>query len=482
MKKIKCFLMLSLIVILAAGVFTGCSVKAGVDPLVTPHLVTYCANGGNLGIDAKNVVVERYFYMQDNVLAHKPDQNSKIIKPVSNSKYKFMGWAKGKTDANGNPLFRDTPIRKTDGGVFVSPKDGPVSEAQAEVAGDAVLKYYDYEDVDTVGYWDFSKDLVTKNTVLVAIWEEYNKYIIAEKDEQGKWKDYSDLKDGNIAEDEELAAKYANKVYDVTENNGATIYDYSALEAYDKIKDEGNTLIAFYSDPELTTPIGWPFNVEDAITVIYPHVVEGIYDLVYNAKTFQGAIKANKNIYLTGDVDLKGTNLSLYNNTYTGTIMGNGYAITNASVQVAQVCCSDDLNYYGSFFGVLNGAEIRDLTINLHVAFEIGIDPTGECEDPDDRGTESDAMCYVGVFAKSMNNCKLEGVVVNVEYEVTRKLVSAGLEWIGGISTEIYEPNTYEVEVEFIEDWSALEGEGNEISQDCELNASEYQADEGEGE
>lgn len=460
MKKIKCFLIVSLIVILALGVFVGCNKVGGVDRETYPNKITYCANGGNL-----KGKTERYLYVQDGVRAIEPilDPSAIIEQPIY-SGYKFLGWAKGKVDSEGNPVLRDTPVNRADGGVWMN-ADGAISEKAGRVDPTAQHKYYDY---DVNDMWNFSTDLVTEDIVLVAVWGELNKFIIANKVD-GEWEDLGDLIAGNVTEEDERYEGYQARLYNVTDSNGTRILAKDINDAYED-QHAGYTVIKYYFDKEFTQPVYFPCTVDDVITVIYCQEIEGDYDIVDEFSEFRDAIKNNNNVYLLGDISMAGKDVSVFAgyNTYTGTILGNDHTISDISVEIKQVACEEgEQNTYTAFLGDLSGATIKELTLDIEVEFVIGINPTPTDADVEKGmdGTERDAICYVGMLARSMKGCTLEDVTVTAEYDITRALIGLG-DWhldenFNSVETKI--PNTFEVEVR-VGSYQAIESSNNTVT------------------
>lgn len=454
MKKIKCFLIVSLIAILALGVFVGCNQTGAVDSEKYPHEITYCANGGNL-----KGKTERYLYVQDGVRAIEPtlETNAIIEQPIY-SGYKFLGWAKGKVDSEGNPILRDTPVIRTDGGVWVN-ADGAITAEAAKADSAAQHKYYDYDANDM---WNFSTDLVNENVVLVAVWGEFNKFIIANKVD-GEWEDLSGLISGTVSQDQ-----YEGRLYDVTDTNGTRIIAKDIKDAYAQ-QHVGYTVIKYFFDEEFTEPAYFPCVVEDVITVIYCMEIEGDYTIVDEYSEFRDAIRNNKNVYLLDDISLAGKDASVFAgyNEYTSTIAGNGHTVSGIVTEVKQTQCAEgEQNVYTAFFGALNGATIKDVTFEIEVEFIIGINPTPTDADVEKGidGTERDAVCYLGAFARSMKGCTLENVIITVEYDITRALIGLG-DWhfdenFNNVETTI--PNEFAVEVR-IGNYQAIESGVNTI-------------------
>ncbi len=454
MKKLKYLLFLVLAAIAAVGVLAGCSSDyvSDADTGVTPYTLTYCANGGLLTTGIKGISkYEAIFRVMDGVQAFDPSVDTNIVAEPSRPGYIFMGWAKGKVDEEGKPALLDEPLNGTlDGSIHVN-KFGSLGPDITDKTGTERICYYDYDRNDL---WDFSKDKVTENTCLVAVWENYNKYIIAQRDDSGEWEDYDDvLADDFVLGEGPVYEKYADRFVNA---RGTGITESALKEAYQNARPN-HTALKFYKDEACTEEITFPFIVNDLVTIIYYKEVEyeGIFELVSNARDFNSAISNGKNIYLMGDIeDVKSNNGDYSANMgnmcksakpYTGEIRGNGYSITGVMTAVDQVISErGSFNKYGGFFGELKGAQIYDLNIEYTTRFTIGVDPTNALS----GASSNDSECHFGLFASVMNGCVFHNVKVNVKYEVVRSIVD-GESYVGpdGKLVVPQVPNTYDVDV-----------------------------------
>ncbi|MCH5163451.1 MAG: hypothetical protein J1F36_00370 [Clostridiales bacterium] len=459
MRKFKCLLMVSLIAILATGILAGCSIGGGIYiPPEVDHLVTYCGNGGMI-----NNKVERYIYVQDDVHAFDPFGGTSVIEPVVRPAYRFVGWKVCKVDENGKPLLRDTAISSTDGGVYVTENGTGDAIAESDIPNykDVVLKYYDYEDTE----WVFTRDRVTKDVVLVAIWAEYNKFIIADHNND-EWENLEALTDDSFTFESAVYKQYADRLVDATYNGGAQISNDDVKNSY-KVARPNNTALKFYYDKECENEMEFPIAADKLVTVVYYKEIDGVFELVNDAVDFTNAIKNNLNVYLLKDIELG--KYTVVDAVYTGTIEGNGYTLSGGKTTINQVHWtgeSSEGNTYGGIFGALENATIKNLTINTIVTFEIGVDPDAERKT---EGSDVDRECYVGIFAKSMENCTLVNVNINAEYEVTRKEIYKTWRDENNKLQGGYVENDYDVTV-YVDGWQAIKSEGNNIADDCSIS------------
>ena len=461
--------MVSLIAMLAMGILAGCTVGAKIKiPAEAEYLVTYCGNGGTI-----NKKVERYMYMQKDAHAFNPGAENSKVAPVVNSVYRFVSWKVCKMDENGKPVLRDDPISYTDGGVWVTDNGAGDAIAESDKSNykNVVHKYYDYEDTD----WVFGRDRITENVILVAVWADYNKFIIADYN-NGEWENLDVLTDDSFTFESNVYEQYADRLVNAVTDGGTKISDVAVRASYNAAR-QNSTALKFYYDKECENEMVFPIPADKLVTVVYYKEIEGIYDLGGSAKGFTDAVASNNNIYLLNDIDLGKYTVS--DTVYGGIIKGNGFTLSGGKTEITQVHWTGTTrlgNTYGGIFGELDGATIYDVTINTTITFVIAVDPDAAFES---QGSDVDRECYVGIFAKSMNNCTLSNVTINAEYEKTRtesyqSYFDENNEWIHG-----YFPNTYDVTVHFA-GWQAVDSGNNTIVDDCAVNFAE-KGDEQEG-
>ena len=165
------------------------------------------------------------------------------------------------------------------------------------------------------------------------------------------------------------AIVYSYTVYYVDGSDSISLgkYEVSAGDVFEDWRKyssgrDGYTPIAFYSDSTLTTP--WDFKTThpggevDTDIPVYVSYIEGEWTLVDNYATLNSALKANKNVYLTADIDLGGSEFRI-DNTYSGVFSGNGYKVSNFTVSGF----GTTMNPACSIFKELaEGAEIKDVS------------------------------------------------------------------------------------------------------------------------
>lgn len=131
-------------------------------------------------------------------------------------------------------------------------------------------------------------------------------------------------------------------------------------------KRNGYTAIGFFSDAELTTP--WddtfthPGGETDTDVRVFVKYIEGTWELVSNYAQLNTALKNNKSVYLTADIDCAGEKLSYNTTTYNKIFEGNGHTVSNFTVPTATKTLYTSLC---SIFKALGkDAEIRNVTFS----------------------------------------------------------------------------------------------------------------------
>lgn len=455
MRKFKYLLLILLVAMLTVGTMAACSRDVQWDLSDTPILITYCANGGVFGN-----VSEQYEYVKADSFAPGPD-NSGVVNPTR-AGYRFVGWAKGGVNEEGKPVLLAEPKYPADGGVYTN-RFGALTQSQAETESTNKPYKHEYYDYDQDDLWNFEKDIVKKNVVLVAVWAEYDKFIIADKDENGDWVNYEDFD-----KDSDLYNEYEENslLHNVTSNNGSRIEESQAKNAYKSDRPD-NTLIKFYYDEECKNEVSWPYFIEPGkLTVLYYEELDDVYDIVNSTAGFQNALLLGNNMYIVEDLDFTDVAYTVHANTYSGKIVGNNHKISNVKVTVTQTRVEvGKQSIYGGFFGDLNETQISDLDIEVRVNFVIAVDPYNNRV-----GSIRDAICYVGMFAKSMSHCSVTNVRFTAEYEVTRSKVSGDLyidPETGKLVSDQYD-NDYKVDV-VISDWQSRPSASTIVYDDCDI-------------
>ena len=157
--------------------------------------------------------------------------------------------------------------------------------------------------------WDFANDKMTIDGVtLYAKWEinriyTYELYYV-DKEGNDVFLDKYEVKEGD---------KFKDVFLDVKDVEGFTSLGY--------LDEEGNPWNSKFAHPG---------GDQDLAIKVYLNLIEGEYSVVKTRRQFTSAISKNANIYLLNDIDLDGYELCF--DSYSGTIMGNGYKLSNFEV------------------------------------------------------------------------------------------------------------------------------------------------------
>ena len=171
------------------------------------------------------------------------------------------------------------------------------------------------------------------------------------------------------------AIVYSYTVYYIGENDTPVSLGKYEVSEGEKFEDwrkyangrEGYTPFEFYSDAALTTlwdhDYAHPGGETDLDVPVYAKYIEGVWELVDNASALRAALRSNKNIYLTANVDFSGEEFLAKSDAsvYSGKFNGNGYTVSNFTVPQRGTI----LNPFISLFNELGeGAEIKDVTFS----------------------------------------------------------------------------------------------------------------------
>ena len=216
-------------------------------------------------------------------------------------------------------------------------------------------KVEDGEEVSYLDEFNFETDTVGKEgLILYAYWEKkvqytYNVCYLDSSNEVVVLGTYK-VKSGETFDD---YLDYANKNW-----------GYTALGYYD---ETGNPW-----DKEFAHPGG-----DESLAInVYVKYLDGEYTIVKTADDLKKTISSSQNIYLANDIDLGGKDLCFKN--YRGTLIGNGYTISNFNLLfgVGRDDLVDDFEDEGktslciSLFGSTNGASIENVNFT-NVTFKL---------------------------------------------------------------------------------------------------------------
>lgn len=188
--------------------------------------------------------------------------------------------------------------------------------------------------------WDFDRDTVSADIALYANFVQQASLVIKGGDE--------------------------DKVF--TGQPGATRKEPSSALAP---KKEGWTLLGYYTDETYTEKFSWPYTYEAGVTTtVYARFMEGEWSIVSEAADFVNALYANKNIYLTSNIDFSQTKWPA-GISYDGEINGNGYTLSGITIELEG---SKSVQTNFGLFGTLAAtANLHDFTVeSIQASFTDG--------------------------------------------------------------------------------------------------------------
>lgn len=309
--------LLVIIAVVFATLLTSCGGNSAFDKIKDEGYnirVVFDANGGKFNEES-----QRFTYVKENSYICEPGENSTILSKVSKDGYTLVGWfVAEEIDEDGNPL------KDENGNVLVSDKA-----------------------------WDFKNDVVTTDITLVAMWEINYRFVLHYV--------YQDPITSELTLDLE---NVKNEVL----TTGYQVKDVFGNE--EKITLKNTTYLGLYKDEKCTEAIG--FDYTHQFSELNPD--EDIYVKCFNKKfiyaysaTDFAKMSSSSNYILMNDIDFKDFDAKVLSN-FSGTIIGNGYAMKNLSVKYG-----DSKNSLGSFglFGELKNATLMDVNFeNCNVTVE----------------------------------------------------------------------------------------------------------------
>lgn len=242
--------------------------------------------------------------------------------------------------------------------------------------------------------WDFENDRMTIDGVtLYAKWEENRTY---------KYELYYKDLDGNdvflSSYECKEGAKFSERQLDVKTVDGYTSLGY--------LDEQGNPWNSNFTHPG---------GDEDLSIKVYLNLIEGDYAIVKTATQFKKAIGKGENIYLCNDIDFDEDEL-IFNN-YSGEILGNGYTVSNFTIDYDDSRTGlkgeiDDLengsNYlYVSLFFELKDSYLKDINFDNIVV------------DIETRNSQIKYLVFAPL-AVIMENTTLENVSFSGSFTITK--------------------------------------------------------------
>ena len=181
------------------------------------------------------------------------------------------------------------------------------------------------------------------------------------------------------------AIKLSYAVYYFDENNNQVFLGEYEVDSGSKFDDwrhfakkrTGYTPLGFFSDPQCT--VAWdqdfthPGTNENLEVPVYVSYLKGIWSFADSFETLEKAISNGANIQLTANIDCNGAVLPFVD--YGGEIAGNGYTISNFTVEKTKRGSA----YLCSIFNnLLNGAKISNVSFTNVVYNLTGVQNANE--------------------------------------------------------------------------------------------------------
>lgn len=340
----KIFLLIALAFVMA---LTGCNKSSAFENMLEQGYNIKVVFDGNGGLFDEET--QRYTYVKENSYICEPGENASTISAVSRQGYTCIGWFVAEnTDDDGNPL------KDEEGNAILSNKA-----------------------------WDFNSDIVTQNITLCAKWEVNYRFSLRYV--------YEDPVTKVLTLDEENVKNEVIK-------NSYQIKEIFGNEEQMTLKN--TTYIGLYKDQECTEEISTNYthqlNPNSPDETVYVKCYLGKYTLATSASDFE-RMTSTSNFILQNDIDFTDVEMRALAS-YSGTIIGNGYAMKNLSINY-----TDTHIAYTSFglFGKLDGANLLDVNFEN---CNVNVTLTASSRNP--------LIKELGFFAGSVKNSTIRNVIL----------------------------------------------------------------------
>lgn len=223
---------------------------------------------------------------------------------------------------------------------------GAPSKAQSSLRGFYLGRETETGIVYRDEMWDFSKDTVTENVTLYALW--WDNFVV-----KVHCDDQSADRTVDFAISRDKATGEADTVH-------AEFFSTTGLGMSNR------TIIGYYTDEGYTEELTFPRKLDFTDDAngrqidIYVKSVAGAWTVIDSAERFAKGFSFNDNIYLKTDVDLEGMDVNLPNN-YGGVFEGNGKTISNLTVNRTVANTDSGTLYLGLFCTVQNWSNVKNV-------------------------------------------------------------------------------------------------------------------------
>ncbi len=377
-KKSKLSLLLSLIMLLALFIFSGCALGTSKEEILKENnlqpIVTYYINGYSK--NANEIATFRPFgkseidvYYSVGTTPYEIKDTGKV--KVSFENHVFLGWFEVKCNEQGKPIVAQE-ITDENGNVFVLYETEDTPADFEEPLKENEHRHY-------AAKWDSGSKV---NVKLVLSGADDGEQISLKKEEIPNSAEFDPVKDKD------------------TVIVGDTLFSYSYTKGtitqitdYDIIKDY--TFFGYYTDAECTTEVNFPLKQTEEDIDIYAKFIKGNWTFVSDksgvSAIFSNAGSSSKKFYLVNNIDCKGLTVSALTE-FACEVQGNGYTLKNLTVNKAR-----DKAVY-SVFG-----QIKETAVIKNLIFE---NLTFTCR----FSQASDDKSYYFVFTALHENAKIENV------------------------------------------------------------------------
>lgn len=371
---------------LIAGIAAGCSIGES-----TPHdaandkgmmaSVTYYANGGTFSDNA--ICYKTMYFVPGNPIYNigvdeHPVGGSGTAVSITRTNMNFAGWVWATVDANGNPtLLEMTEDGEVTDNVLEMRENGTalmVGENGRELSEQQ--KHFTAQIPENPEEWDFAfenerpKLEKGEHRYLVAAWEPdvVLEYVLV-SDEAVTF-EFPKADDPETEEDESLQyEEVALNSGDVIVTADFGIAGYVTLRPNTAIATpvSNHSYIYLYWDEECTKPATSTYGnrvqrpQDGSNAKIYVKYMPGTWTAVAESSHVRNMFNTlgSTNYYVVDDVDCSSLSLTLGSKTFSGTILGNGYTLSNLKF-TASVNNGAKVSIFGS---IASTAVIKDLTI-----------------------------------------------------------------------------------------------------------------------
>ena len=352
---------------LTAGIFTACKGAKQQDEKKKDEgyscTVTYDANGGTFGSNSSRT----YTLVKENSLTPAPGyvdaKTQASVKIPTRRNFKLIG----EKDDDGDENKNEEAIATQSWFLAETDEDGNVVyEGEGENRAPKLAK---------AEAWDFTKDKVTEDITLVAMWSEVFRYsvIIAEE------------KDGVVEEKEfriyevEPGTTIVDKLY--KKKNGEIV----RRADYINVKYTGVTLLDFYLDADYETALSTDYVHPGRIDIpaeendgeatytntvkIYAKYLKGSYNFISQDNIRN--LTESANWYFVEDVDMTGKEMTSLSK-FSGDIIGNGFTMKNLTV--TSFAKKDTMHsIFGAFGGKITDLTFENVTMKVTTEYQTNI-------------------------------------------------------------------------------------------------------------